>query len=692
MYSFAVILCYVYVNESDVFYKVKLDMSVNNNANVILANKNSVYSSSQNVTNPQQCCVQSHAIPYNNVARSQHNLPQAPTSAVSSSMPAYEPLPSKLKLVPSTHGSQMTIAESCSRPNNYNGGAGSHYAVLTASPTPSASKNFASNSSGIISSRPSVNAPSPSPYTSATALKPVNGQTYYSGQVYYEPPPIYLGNVGVKPLLNVSKDSWDCNNAHGNLDSSMHSDVVIKPHSLANLKLHTYENVESYPNGAPLSKQTPDKQLVNSNYGSRNNIAAPLGRRTPTNLSRTSSYVTSNPDIFKSHCLSLNSSTINLNDQLPPRIEQDLEGRQFVIPRNNAYVQENARQSWSGVSDPMRRCSVYCDHAQCRQLGQLCYSPHSAQHTPSIDSPSPTFAPPPPYPGKLRGSLDLNDSVLSLGSLRGASGVLASVNANHNYANIDIPKYSSQQQSNLDKSKPASNINFEALAITKGPPPPPPYPSSAVRKAQTDLSNHSLNAQFGQMKLSGRESPASSVSSSKSSQSKPAPLAPSDEPQPASHPDNKLTPPPPPPYPSSLVRSQKPVLPPYPSSAVRAPVGQSPAYSQANPHIKTSIESSNITECSPKVDSSSQNMSHWKGKMEPSFQASDSNKPLPNGSSKETDVVDNGSASMDKSKAKNSGKSLLPYNVTAKTMVSTMLHIHCIKFLLNCNQSDFCTF
>ena len=191
-----------------------------------------------------------------------------------------------------------------------------------------------------------------------------------------------------------------------------------------------------------------------------------------SNLSRSSSLLNSSSGHLKSNCSPVNS--IAFSDQLPPRIEQDLEGKQFVIPRNNAYVQENARLSWSSTNDPLKRRSFYLDNHQLAST-LYCYPPRSNRQTPSITTPSPTsFAAPPPYPGK-KANLD-SDSVISLGSLRSASGVLASVNANHNYANIDILKNNFNPSSSHILGDDLNKLQDKA-------PPPPPYPSSAVRNA-----------------------------------------------------------------------------------------------------------------------------------------------------------------------------------------------------------------
>ncbi|KAF2356136.1 hypothetical protein FHG87_013108, partial [Trinorchestia longiramus] len=607
---------------------------------------------------------------------------------------------------------------------------------------------------------------------STSALQPVNGQTYYSGHVKYEPPPIYSkGILCNSPLCNVSATCHNFpNHKLSSANNQSHNaDVIIKPHSLANLKLHTYENVvlcHSH-NGGHCNDAA---MIIENKYAStRSSISSFDSKFSSPRSSLVNSFNHSglerkdsnkqvsdqlsleccNPHVgpvYRSHSHSLNSSPLNLGHQLPPRIEQDLEGRQFVIPRNNAYVEENARQSghWSY---PIGAAGYYgsqfhqslCQTPTCC-LSQSCRTPVS---TP-IATPSPTsFNPPPPYPGKpssissLSSSIDLNDSVLSLGSLRSASGVLASVNANHNYANIDVLKgnYNADQQ-----LKQQYQYQCHLLANDKSSlqslPPPPPYPSSAVRQNRPSIAikqplhppQSTVCGASCRLSCSYRNNPATSTAVSGVSAFRSA--------TPTTLTARKGVPPPPPPYPSTVVRSQLlgsnglsgPSWPPYPSSAVKGlavpyktgahlqpanQLGKQPEppsipyssrvaqqlisqkanmnSSSAKSDQTAKVSSENVTEQlsqmnltssgSSQAATASDRLSKWQSKLNPTFKEGDGSSASAGGSSSVAgggsassagDVSDTGSeksgVGSDKSRTKKSGKSLLPYNVTAKTM------------------------
>lgn len=617
--------------------------------------------------------------------------------------------------------------------------------------------------------------------SSNSALKPVNGQTLYSGHVKYEPPPIYSRGLlthnkvhsNSSHLSTINQNTYFSSNNH-----SVHSDVIIKPHSLANLKIHTYENISNCDGQGKDSSSNVAATIIENKYASpRSSVSSQESKHSsPSNslvqnlknsslerkthghpfvherVSLENLHSTSNSPIFKSQCIPLNPSSLNLN-QLPPRIEQDLEGRQFLIPRNNAYVQENARQSnqWSTCSDVVRHQGIYCDHLHRTQSSQTPCCLSCSSHTPistPIATPSPTlFAPPPPYPGKpasissLSSSIDLNDSVLSLGSLRSASGVLASVNANHNYANIDVLKgnYISDQQlrqkiQQHQKLKPewTSNGNFSHT------PAPPPYPSSVVRQSQPHIilnpSHHSHISHspvcvtqcvgLRSYHSYGGHSPALSLASNKSTVSIHSQLNLSNG---DSHPVHLVhAPPPPPPYPSSVVRSQLlhpthrgaegPSLPPYPSTAVQGIasscsnpqqplIASQPLLPSYTPKIVCN-NSMSAMDASSKLNNSSgqrvtgitknlgqmslsnngdqtpsERLNKWQNKLNPSYGESDIGECAnsrtaapPGGSSSGGEISDTGSersaGGTEKPRSKHSGKSLLPYNVTAKTMVS----------------------
>lgn len=638
---------------------------------------------------------------------------------------------------------------------------------------------------------------------SVAALKPVTGQTYYSGHVNYEPPPIYSRGIlnSTKSLSgsisNLSNHSHNLGNGSllSNSNYSLHSDVIIKPHSLANLKIHTYENVTSCKGHERSPSTNLAATIIENQYASprssvssqeskhsspRNSLVqnlqnSSLERKGNGNqviherISLDGLHSNSNSPIFKSQCIALNRSSLNLGNQLPPRIEQDLEGRQFVIPRNNAYVQENARQSnqWNACNDPVRHRSIYCDSLhpqQPSQQGQSCClscSSHTPISTP-IATPSPTsFAPPPPYPGKppsissLSSSIDLNDSVLSLGSLRSASGVLASVNANHNYANIDILKgnsYISEQQ--LHQQLKQQKGHWGCNGTVSKAPPPPPYPSSVVRQAQpNNLLNRPHQSQvnnLGQLNTSyGGNSPSLSIASSRSTQSIHSHFGHTNgfqSPEVGNFKGLHRPPPTPPPYPSTVVRLQllgpvsqpcctaSPSLPPYPSTAVRGiatscPTAPQPLIaSQPKPRVEppsnnnsytskailnnsaANMDASKLSNTTQSVNSitaqigqlnvsttnngesssAGDRLNKWQNKLNPSYgDNSDSSSSVggggramtggPVGSSSGGEMSDTCSersvGGTEKPRSKHSGKSLLPYNVTAKPMVSTLLFV-----------------
>ena len=604
-------------------------------------------------------------------------------------------------------------------------------------------------------------------FSSRTALQHVEGQVLYSGRVKYEPPPLYHKSVTLnsKPFSNYNSTNnsvdygagispSDCNCNDIKCKQADHAaDVIIQPHSLSKFEIHTYENVRSgkpsqvkysesaaviienkHANSRPSSissqeskHSSPHDSLVRNfkNYSHPKDIKSE---------NRVKSYVekiSNNNDKGSIDLINnkLNSS-INLK-HLPPRIEQDLEGRQFVIPRNNAYVEENARHvnQWSLSSDSTKH-KLYCDQVLPNKgsASPCCLSPHSHLASPSHLSLHP---PPPPYPGKppsissLSSSIDLNDSVLSLGSLRSASGVLASVNANHNYANIDVLKGNYiadqqleqyiQHQDKLHHQQKSSFGRFINDSSSIYPVPSRPYLSSSAHE-------HLPSSTGNRLPCGNRGGPGytnnrahlpnelANLNSATSSNSSKNYLG--------SHLNqNESKLPPPPPYPSTVVRSQllyknlngtatstAPPLPPYPSTALRHPVPLVSKSSFSNqiklraesPSICKTVKmeavknSSSVTQgvvdkladlkLTPEGEQSpSERLTKWQNRLNPSYEANTSvsagAKSSTATSSSAGDVSDASSdksaSSSSKTKSKHSsGKSLLPYNVTAKSSVS----------------------
>ncbi|XP_076043339.1 uncharacterized protein LOC143026585 [Oratosquilla oratoria] len=482
--------------------------------------------------------------------------------------------------------------------------------------------------------------------------KAVNGQNLYSGHVPYEPPPIY-GRTNVSNSAHSSPRSSLSGGSHDSQHSGQSRPVPSKTpvhssdkiHTLG--QLHTYENINSYYQYGPQCSLAAT--VIENKYASPRSSISSLDSK---HSSPRNSVVHSLQGSSLDRSSSIAGQTIFEEDgvaykagHLPPRIEQDLEGKHFVIPRNNAFVNENARHNtqWSVTSDSVRHRGVYYDPIPPPRPPQ---SVGLVRPTSVPTSQSP-LSPPPPYPGKTvqlpPASRDLNETFLPYTGVRTASPV---VGVNHNYANIEVLK---------------------SATGADPPPPPPPYPSSYVRSIQNSTLSAISTPPSNNLVC---HSPVSSTLST-----------------PQSVRWGSGAPPPPPPYPSSVVRAAKiasnplplsyspstvqvshslgvatapllankvPPPPPYPSTAVRS--ASVPTTGIVNPvHSSTQSTASANSEMNMAGSTPSDRLAHWQNKLSnPSV--------LPQVPS--SNAAGQNTASNPKSL---SGKNLLPYNVTAKS-------------------------
>lgn len=492
-------------------------------------------------------------------------------------------------------------------------------------------------------------------YSVSKPIKTVNGQSLYSGHVKYEPPPVYCRNT-----LNNSTHSSPRSSLSGGSHDSQYSPAVcfstrsvynpnsgiLLPPTSSELslsgkaftnKLHTYENINTYygPHGtgnlaatvienkyasprSSLSSQDSKHSSPRNSYNQAFCVSSLERKHRPV-----STEILLDTEGRKTGSVSTTTTTITttaLCTPLPPRIEQDLEGKHFVIPRGNIYVEErrniyvdddlDANSKWILQGNPNKSSTIVrCQGNCCEPCPRSPLSP-GVFLSPLPLNHSTAYTPPPPYPGKppvLTTTQNLGNSPLIFNS---NSDLISAIKINPNYANIDVLKSAAGVQ----------------------PPPPPPYPSTAVKKcdSQSDIqkiSNDSQSQILIRNNIASKSLPSS-------------------------------TPPPPPPYPSSVVREAqqqkleilKAPLPPYPSSAV-----QLKALKSNFPH--------HINRVSADMACSSQ-------KNSPPHILNYSIATTPVDKAK---MEQNGSTSNHSCISKSlPSKIQLPYNVTAKALVSTL--------------------
>lgn len=500
-------------------------------------------------------------------------------------------------------------------------------------------------------------------YSVSKPIKTVNGQPLYSGHVKYEPPPVYCRNT-----LNNSTHSSPRSSLSGGSHDSQYSPAVcfssrsvynpnsgiLLPPTSSELslsgkafsnKLHTYENINTYygthstgnlaatvienkyasPRSS-LSSQDSKHSSPRNSYNQAFCVSSLERKHRPV-----SSEILLDTEGRKTGSVSTTTTTITttaLCTPLPPRIEQDLEGKHFVIPRGNIYVEErrniyvdddlDANSKWILQGNPNKSSTIVrCQGNCCEPCPRSPISP-GVFLSPLSSNHSAAYTPPPPYPGKppiLTATQSLGNSPLIFNSnSKRNSDLISAIKINPNYANIDVLKSAAGVQ----------------------PPPPPPYPSTAVKKcdSQSDIPKISNDSQ----------SPQSLIRNNITSKSIPC-----------------STPPPPPPYPSSVVREAQqqklevlkaPPPPPYPSSAVQ---------------LKASLKS-NLAHQIHRVSADMACSSQQKNSPPHILSYSIASTPVD-----KAKMEQNGSTSNHSSISKSlPSKIQLPYNVTAKSLVSIL--------------------